>query len=163
MSAVQLRSLLSIPITPKNFAPFGQVIFASEDGTPFGPDDAQLVLDRGIPRFYIMRLHNRGLTFKTITRHQQCTQCLGSLAGKEWLLGVAPPSPDRQPNPQNIQAFKIPGNCFIKLNLGTWHAGPYFEGEWVDFYNLELTDTNISDHETVDLWEMLGVEFAIQS
>ena len=73
MAAVQLRSLPPISITPQTFAPFGQVIFPSEDGMPFGPEDAQLVLDRGIPRFYIMQLHNRGLTFKTITRqHAKC-------------------------------------------------------------------------------------------
>ncbi|WP_420224243.1 hypothetical protein [Pigmentiphaga litoralis] len=26
------------------------------------------------------------------------------------------------------------------LNLGTWHAGPYFDGETASFFNLELAD-----------------------
>ena len=130
MTEIQLRSLPAIPITPKNFAPFGQVITASEDGTPYGADDAQLSLDRGIPRFYIMRLHHRGLRFATITRHMQCTQCLGSLNGQPWMLGVAPPSSASQPDPDKIQAFQIPGTD-SEVFHGQWplpwrrrHRGP---------------------------------------
>jgi len=48
-------------------------------------------------------------------------------------------------------SLRIPGNYFIKLNQGTWHAGPYFDDEFVDFYNLELSDTNINDHHTYNL------------
>lgn len=149
-------------ITPATFKPYGQLITATADGQAFDQTDAQLVLDRGIPRFYIMRLHQRGRSFSHITRHQQCTQCLGSLEGKEWMLGVAPASAAQAPDLEAIVAFRIPGNCFIKLNVGTWHAGPYFEAEWVDFYNLELSDTNITDHDTVDLREF-GVQFEICS
>ena len=162
MNEIQMRSLPATPITPENFAPFGQMITASEDGTPYGADDAQLSLNRGIPRFYIMRLHHRGQSFSSITRHKQCTQCLGSLEGKSWMLGVAPPSSASQPDPNTIQAFRIPGNCFIKLNVGTWHAGPYFKADSVDFYNLELSDTNTVDHETVNLTAVFGVEFEIE-
>ncbi|MEM9567166.1 MAG: ureidoglycolate lyase [Cyanobacteria bacterium P01_E01_bin.34] len=162
MTKPQLRSLSSIPITPANFAPFGQMITASKDGAPYSSEDAQLTLDRGVPRFYIMRLHHRGQRFTTITRHMQCTQCLGSLEGQSWMLGVAPPSSEPQPDPDQIQAFQIPGSCFIKLNVGTWHAGPYFKSESVDFYNLELSNTNVVDHDTVNLRAVFGVEFEIE-
>lgn len=44
---------------------------------------------------------------------------------------------------------RIPPGKFIKLHEGTWHAGPLFEGEnSVAFYNLELADTNVEDHNT---------------
>ena len=136
-------------ITSENFSPYGQVIFASKDGKTFDAEDAQLRLDKGIPRFYIMQLQKRGTKFHTITRHMQCTQCLGSLQGKDWLIAVCPPNNDvNKPELTKMKAFRIPGNCFIKLNLGTWHAGPYFEHDVVDFYNLELSDTNIDDHYT---------------
>jgi ureidoglycolate hydrolase len=136
-------------ITPQAFSPYGQVISASKDGKIFDSEDAQLVLDKGIPRFYIMQLQKRGTKFHTITRHVQCTQCLGSLQGKDWLIAVCPPNNQlNEPELAKIKAFRIPGNCFIKLNIGTWHAGPYFEHEVVDFYNLELSDTNIVDHYT---------------
>lgn len=156
-----IQLLQSRSITVEEFAPFGQVIFPNEDGKPFDQQDAQLRLDNGTPRFYLMRLQHRGRRFSRITRHQQCTQCLGALGGQEWLLAVAPPHPHRQPDLGAIAAFRIPGHCFVKLELGTWHAGPYFEQAWVDFYNLELSDTNVVDHETCNLIEMFGTEFEI--
>jgi ureidoglycolate hydrolase len=159
---IPLTQKLSAPlITPEAFQPFGQVIFASPDNRAYGPDDAQLNVEQGIPRFYIMRLYNQGRTFTRITRHQRCTQCLGSIQGKDWLMAVAPASAQSQPDWSAIAAFKIPGNCFIKLNLGTWHSGPYFDEDYVDFYNLELSDTNINDHDTCDLFATYGVTLEI--
>ena len=156
-----LHRLSAQPISPESFAPFGQVIFPSADGAVFGPNDAQLQLDRGIPRFYIMILEAKGTRFRTITRHQRCTQCLGALEGKDWLMAVAPPGAAEHPNPQEIRAFHIPGNCFIKLEVGTWHAGPYFRHPAVSFYNLELSDTNETDHQTCNLAGEFGLEFEI--
>jgi len=156
-----LKSLKAEPISPTEFAPFGQVIFPSKDGAAYGPDDAQLKLDEGIPRFYIMRLEAKGRQFHKITRHQRCTQCLGSLAGADWLMAVAPPNDSVDPDPQAIRAFQIPGDCFIKLHVGTWHAGPLFDAPTVDFYNLELSDTNIIDHHTCNLRSRFHVEFEI--
>ncbi|EKQ70686.1 ureidoglycolate hydrolase [Leptolyngbyaceae cyanobacterium JSC-12] len=161
METYLLLKLHPQPITPETFRPFGQVISASEDGELHGSADAQLQLQNGIPRFYIMRLHHRGLKFGKITRHQQVTQCLGSLNGQEWFIAVAHPSDDPIPDWESITAFRIPGNCFIKLEMGTWHAGPYFEAPTVDFYNLELSDTNIVDHDTCNLLETYGVEYEI--
>jgi ureidoglycolate hydrolase len=135
------------------------VIFASEEDSSYNSQDAQLCLDQGIPRFYLMRLRHRGLKFNTITRHTRCTQCLGSLDDKEWFMAVARPDhTNLVPEWESITAFRIPGNCFIKLDIGTWHAGPYFEQPTVDFYNLELSDTNVVDHDTCDLMETYGVE-----
>jgi len=148
-------------ITAEAFRPFGQLIQASNDGKKFDREDAQLWLEEGIPRFYIMRLKQRGRQFHKITRHLLCTQCLGSLEGREWLIVVAPPGDTASPAIADLTAFRIPGNCFIKLEIGTWHAGPYFDENVVDFYNLELSDTNIVDHDTCDLRSTYGVEFEI--
>jgi ureidoglycolate hydrolase len=148
-------------ITPEKFQPYGQLITPAKDGQAYSHEDAQLDLTKGTPRFYIMRLHHRGRIFHKITRHNLCTQCLGSLAGKDWLIAVAPPSEASQPDITNMAAFRIPGDCFIKLEVGTWHAGPYFEHEVVDFYNLELSDTNVVDHFTYDFLESQNLEFKI--
>lgn len=46
-------------------------------------------------------------------------------------------------------ACRVPPGVFIKLNVGTWHAGPLMDdGASVAFYNLELSDTNVVDHQT---------------
>lgn len=159
-----VKQLQAQSIAKENFLPYGQVIFPSANEKLFDHEDAQLVLDRGIPRFYIMRLQKRGRKFHAITRHRLCTQCLGSLNGKEWLIAVCPPNNnEKKPALADITAFRIPGNCFIKLAVGTWHAGPYFDSEVIDFYNLELSDTNLVDHFTYNLRQSENLEFEILS
>jgi ureidoglycolate hydrolase len=159
-----VKKLQAQLITPESFQRYGQVIFPSVDGKAFDAEDAQLNLQNGIPRFYIMQLQKRGRKFSKITRHVQSTQCLGSLEGKDWLIAVCPPHNDlHEPVLEEIAAFQIPGNCFIKLNEGTWHAGPYFDHEFVDFYNLELADTNVVDHFTHDFLKSHKLEFEIMN
>ncbi|KAF5733774.1 hypothetical protein HS088_TW16G00214 [Tripterygium wilfordii] len=161
--AVKLRP---IEATAESFEDYGQVIEASPDGEEFGPRDAQLDLSRGIPRFYIMHLQDRPLKFSAITHHANVTQCLGSTGGHVWYLGVAKPSIVDSGEVQNyssgeivqskcghfyespaiddVRVFRISGPKFLKLNRGTWHAGPLFKADTMDFYNLELSNTNIA-------------------
>jgi ureidoglycolate hydrolase len=155
------QPLTAQPLTPETFQAYGQVITPAPDGKPFDGEDAQLILSPGIPRFYIMRLHHRGRQFDRITRHQHCTQCLGAIQGQTWFLGVAPPSQEAYPDLEQLQVFRITGHCFIKLHQGTWHAGPYFDQETIDFYNLELSDTNVTDHFTHHLAQKDGIQFKI--
>lgn len=117
-------------------------------------------------RFYIMHLEDKPLKFSSITHHASVTQCLGATSGDVWYLVVAKPSvidPNEikgtvgadvvqsraghfyvPPSVEELQAFRISGPKFLKLNKGTWHAGPLFLGKAMDFYNLELTNTNVS-------------------
>ncbi|TVU36708.1 hypothetical protein EJB05_18653, partial [Eragrostis curvula] len=182
---VRMVRLRAVEATPESFAPFGQVIAASPDGDQFGPHDAQLDLSRGIPRFYIMRLENRPLQFSSITHHASVTQCLGSIGGQDWYLGVAKPSiveaPEQSggeegrkpvqsraghyylpPDPAEVCVFRVSGPKFLKLHRGTWHAGPLFKADAVDFYNLELSDTNVVDHTTHYFKKQDGITFVIE-
>ena len=159
--SLTLKQLKADWINSENFKPYGQLITASIDGKPFDQEDAQLNLSQGIPRFYIMRLEQKRCKFSRITRHEHCTQCLGSLEGKDWLMAVASPSLSNEPDLEKLAAFRIPGNCFIKLDVGTWHAGPYFDHNFIDFYNLELSDTNVVDHFTHDFSKSHQLKFEI--
>jgi len=153
-------------ITREAFAPFGELIEPGEDGAPFGAADARLELGAGTPRFYIMRLPRRGLVFHQITRHRRVTQCLASVGGGTWLLAVAPPldidAPRAEPAQDQIRGFRIPGDVAVKLHRGTWHAGPFFEAEEMSFFNLELTDTNETDHQSSALIRRFGLPFRFQ-
>jgi ureidoglycolate hydrolase len=162
MTAAPTRRVLTPQLaTPASFAAFGQVILPAEDGVPFGPDDAQLDLAQGTPRFYAMRLRRRDSVFSRITRHRRVTQCLGAMLGTPWFIAVAPPDPSAErPDPGAIRGFLVTGDRFIMLRAGTWHAGPFLEGEVADFYNLELADTNLTDHQTCHLDREFGLEYA---
>ena len=150
-----------VEATPQSFARYGQVVMPRPDDAPFGPDDAALELTQGTPRFYAMQLKHRGTVFRHITRHRRVTQCLGAMLGTEWMLGVAAPDPASDvPRLDTLAAFRVPGDRFIKLHKGTWHAGPYFAAPAALFFNLELIDTNLVDHQTCDLAALWGLEFA---
>ncbi|CAO2197059.1 unnamed protein product [Urochloa humidicola] len=189
-AAVRVVTLRAVEATPESFAPFGQVV-AGSDGAKYGPDDAQLDLSRGIPRFYLMRLENQPLKFSSITHHANVTQCLGSIGGQDWYLGVAKPSlvdgasSDEQslshftsgvakpaqsraghyylpPDPAEVCVFRVSGLKFLKLHRGTWHAGPLFRADAMDFYNLELSNTNEVDHTTHRFRKHDGVTFVVE-
>ncbi|CAL0316085.1 unnamed protein product [Lupinus luteus] len=177
-------TVTAIEATPSTFKEFGQVVEPSPDCDEFGPRDAQLDLSAGTPRFYIMHLENRPLKFSTITHHASVTQCLGSIGARVWYLGVAKPSildsneinndTDNKvvqsrsghsyvpPAVEDVRVFKVSGPKFLKFNRGTWHAGPLFTADTMDFYNLELSNTNVIDHTTHNFKKDNGVVFSIQ-
>lgn len=167
MTLTTLR-LKAEPATPESIAPYGTLITPGEDGTPFGPGDAVLDLGRGTPRLYIMRLNRKPLLVRGITRHCRVTQCLAAMGGKDWFVCLAAPqdspsggnAPER-PDPARIACFRIGGGVALALKRGSWHAGPFFEAESVDFLNLELSDTNETDHHTVRLDQEFGTVIEI--
>ncbi|KAJ8766024.1 hypothetical protein K2173_020540 [Erythroxylum novogranatense] len=180
MSETKILKLEPIEATPESFKEFGQVIEPSQDGEEFGPRDALLNLSHGIPRFYIMRLEDRALEFFNITHHANVTQCLGSIGGHVWYLGVAKASIVHAnpgggsdviksrcghfyvpPAVEEVRVFRISGPKFVKLERGTWHAGPLFTAKAMDFYNLELSNTNVVDHTTHNFKKHNGVIFSI--
>lgn len=155
--AYAIQTLEAQTLTATAFAPFGTVIPPKPDGVAFGPDDGQLDLAGGQPRFYCMIVPSRGLLVTEITRHRHVTQALASCGGQEWLLAVAPPADAEEPPLEAIRAFRIPGDVAVMLYKGAWHAGPLFEAGERSFFNLELSDTNIVDHHTCKLTQRYGV------
>lgn len=164
MADIVERAIETQVLTDTDFAPFGVVIRPTPDGALAGPIDRALDLSEGRPRFYILALEERSLRIKGITRHHQTTQVLASVGGADWFIVVAPPSPDKAaPKLDAVRAFRIPGDVAILMKRGTWHAGPYFLGPAMSFFNLELEDTNIVDHDTCSLPATFGVTFALST
>jgi ureidoglycolate hydrolase len=149
------------PLSAERFAPYGRVLSAQPDGTPFTADEAALDLSAGTPRFYVMTLAHGRTSFTRITRHHRVTQCLASVGGAPWRLAVAPARPGSAvdaPALADLRGFEVPGDVAVLLYRGTWHAGPFFDGPELAFFNLELSDTNVTDHDTSDLAGRFGVD-----
>ncbi len=152
------------PLTDESFLPFGVVLRALEDGTPFTAEEAALDVSEGTPRFYLMTLRDKPLQFTRITRHLHTTQTLMSVGGDTWYIAVAPAgdlSEDGFPLLEDIRAFAVPGDVAITMKKGTWHSGPYFEPQELAFVNLELSDTNVVDHHSYQLDRELNVRVVI--
>ncbi len=170
MTSAVVHKIPIRPLTAEAFAPYGQIVSARQAGGQSAesqadhakdPTEAQLVLSNGQPRLWIMRLNRIGVRFKRIARHRKVTQCLGALGGKSWLIGVAPPSDladSGRPRIEDIVGFRVPGDCMIKLHVATWHAGPHFTDDAIDFVNLELMNTNTADFHAAEL----GVECELE-
>jgi ureidoglycolate hydrolase len=146
---VEMQRIAVNDLSAEGFAPFGMVGQSLADGA-HGAGDVVLDLSHGQPRFYLMRLADRGTVFDLMARHDRVTQCLGTIDGLPWLIAVAP-ADVAAPRITDIGAFRIPADCFVTLACGTWHAGPYFTEGQRDFYNLELADTNTADYTTCHL------------
>ena len=159
------RHMLDVrELTAEAFAPYGQVIAPLRTGgqgaeTGYDPETSAredgrcMIHSRGSPLPRTSFAHV-GLGFTRIARHRRVTQCLGSLGGKEWLIGVAPPGDlgdDARPRIEDIAAFRVPGDRLIKLHVATWHAGPHFVHDECLFFNLENLDTNRRDFHAVPL------------
>jgi len=163
MTILAVTELPAQALEPKEFAPFGEIIYpraagSQFDSNPYDPEtsgkEPKLILTNGTPRLWIMDLKKNGLAFSKMARHRRVSQCLGSMQGNEWFIGVAPPSDladGTQPEIGRIPAFRIPGNCLIKLHVATWHAGPHFVHDECLFFNLENLDTNKRDFEDCNL------------
>lgn len=150
-------------ITREAFAPYGELIEPSPYGKPYDGLDAQLQFSEGKPRLYIMRSPRHGMEFDRITRHLKVTQCLGARNDRDWVIAVAPPeNTSNRPDVSRLVAFRVPGETTIKLHVGTWHAGPYFTWDYVDFFNLELSDTNQTDSEHYSFSENEGCIFRFE-
>jgi ureidoglycolate hydrolase len=163
MIAPGVRGIAAQLLEPKSFAPYGNIIKARRatgqfEHNPYDPEtsaeEPRLTLTNGTPRLWIMDLKRTGLIFTSLARHRRVSQCLGSLQGKEWFIAVAPPndvSDGVRPDIDSIAAFRIPGDCVIKLHVATWHAGPHFVHDECLFFNLENLDTNKRDFDTANL------------
>ena len=58
----------------------------------------------------------------------------------------------KPPQEGDIEVFRIRPPQLVQLNVSTWHAGPFFRPEVMDFFNLELRDTNVSHVDILEVW-----------
>jgi hypothetical protein len=156
-----MTTLTPLSITDSAFLDYGQPIFPVGDLEPYSSNDAKLYFDAGPIRFYIMNLDNPGMSLIKMTRHTHCSQCLASADAEPWWIPVAAPNLETDAiDPSTIRLFRVEPRQAIKLTPGTWHAGPYFKSTKAMFYNLELSNTKVADHETRSVPHAINLELS---
>ncbi|KAK7846492.1 hypothetical protein CFP56_007885 [Quercus suber] len=136
----------AIEATTDSFEEYGQVIEASPDGDEFGPQDAQLDLSR---------VSNLNDSLSGLYSIKDDTGGNNEIVQSRCGHFYVPPAVE------SVRVFRVEGSKFLKLNRGTWHAGPLFKADTMDFYNLELSNTNVVDHTTHNFKRENGVAFLI--
>ena len=131
--------------------------------TPHSSCDAELKFNGDNLRYYVMRLHRRAAVLGSMTRHIQATQCLGSADAQPWWLAVATAKlQSEQLDHSTVQLVKVQPGEAVKLHQGTWHAGPFFLATTALFFNLELSDTNLVDHNSQPLNQKLKLQLSYE-
>ena len=144
-----MEILTALRLNECNFEQFGTAILPVDDMTPHSIADAELIFNGANLRYYVMRLRRRPAMLGSMTRHTQATQCLSSADAQPWWLAVASAKlASEQLNHITVQLVNVQPGEAVKLHQGTWHAGPFFLTPTALFFNLELSDTNISDHNS---------------
>jgi ureidoglycolate hydrolase len=144
-----MEILTALRLNECNFEQFGTAILPVDDMTPHSISDAELIFNGSNLRYYVMRLRRRPAMLGSMTRHIHATQCLSSADAQPWWLAVASAKlASEQLNHITVQLVNVQPGEAVKLHQGTWHAGPFFLTPTALFFNLELSDTNISDHNS---------------
>jgi ureidoglycolate hydrolase len=144
-----MEILTALRLNECNFEQFGTAILPVDDMTPHSIGDAELIFNGSNLRYYVMRLRRRPAMLGSMTRHIHATQCLSSADAQPWWLAVASAKlASEQLNHITVQLVNVQPGEAVKLHQGTWHAGPFFLTPTALFFNLELSDTNISDHNS---------------
>ena len=119
---VRIHRIKAEMMTPASFAPFGQVIDASDVPDEIAPVDFR----GGELRFNATLLPYRGLEFSQMEQHFHVTQAFLPLSGPPAVVAVAAPTdqndPDAIPEPEQCHAFLIDGTKGYILKKGTWHS-----------------------------------------
>jgi ureidoglycolate hydrolase len=81
---------------------------------------------------------------------------LSSADAQPWWLAVAAANlQSEQLDHSTVKLVGVQPSEAVKLHQGTWHAGPFFLAATALFYNLELSDTNLTDHNSKSLKKKL--------
>ena len=131
MNPRNIVTLAVAPLSAAAFAPFGDVIEASEAARHFSinggnteryHDLAQLQVDAaGHAIVSLFRGQPRALPFtmSMLERHPKGSQAFMPLQGRRYLVAVAPPGPSV--DIADIRVFLAQGNQGVNYAAGTWH------------------------------------------
>ena len=160
---MSMETLTALNLDQCDFTRFGTAILPVDDMTPHSSCDAELKFNGDNLRYYVMRLHRRAAVLGSMTRHIQATQCLGSADAQPWWLAVATAKlQSEQLDHSTVQLVKVEPGEAVKLHQGTWHAGPFFLATTALFFNLELSDTNLADHNSQPLNQKLKLQLSYE-
>jgi ureidoglycolate lyase len=132
--AVRERRLALEPATPEALAPFGQLLGRQQTIRPIGVSfyEGSVATSRpvdyhcsGATQLSLSSLNPRPGRVRFLERHFQHTQTFVPLAGKPFVLVMAPPGAADMPDFNAVRAFQFDGTAGFMMFVGTWHEFPF--------------------------------------
>lgn len=137
MNEPKTLETLRLPLhraTPEALAPFGGWLGPQAAITPSGVDYYRGAVAMSQPVDFacsgevvvtLTSLRRRPLQVHYLERHFLHTQTFISLAGKPFIVVLAPPCEDDMPDLAAVRAFEFDGSAGLCLAVGTWHEFPF--------------------------------------
>jgi len=118
-------TIVAKPLTPEEFAPFGDVLAPPADfGRIYYDEGLRTLRPAARPSLAVSHakfLHTLPLEAKVMERHEFSSQSFVPLDVSRWLVIVAPPDADGGPEPLRAVAFVAGPGQGVTYHVGTWH------------------------------------------
>src|SRR5881409_4126406 len=123
-----MMRIVATPLTPKSFAPYGDVLMAPDDfGRAYFDAGLQTSRSTARPSLSVSRvrpLTSLPLEAKVLERHEFSSQSFLPLDVSRWLVVVAPSAADGGPDAARAVAFLAGPGHGVTYHAGTWHPPP---------------------------------------
>jgi len=117
--------IVAVPLTPKAFAPYGDVLTPPDDfGRAYFDEGLQTSRSTARPSLSVSRvrpLTSLPLEAKVLERHEFLSQSFLPLDVARWLVVVAPSAADGGPDAARAVAFLAGPGHGVTYHAGTWH------------------------------------------
>ncbi len=117
--------IVAVPLTPKAFAPYGDVLTPPDDfGRAYFDEGLQTSRSTARPSLSLSRvrpLTSLPLEAKVLERHEFSSQSFLPLDVARWLVVVAPSAADGGPDAARAVAFLAGPGHGVTYHAGTWH------------------------------------------
>lgn len=108
-------------------------------------------------RLSVARVHPRAPQVEYLERHFKHTQAFLPLNGAPYVVVMAPPGGDVQPDPAAVRAFRFRGDQGFLMHIGTWHEFPFALATPVELVVVLRNETN-RDLDAVADGEAVGAD-----
>jgi len=152
------------PLTPKAFAPFGQVLMGLGEGPERHEFAARFDNPRpnAKPNFTFLRgkMTEWPVAVRALERHVHSNQVFVPMNGTCYLVAVCPADAQGDPDLARLQAFVATGAQAVNIDTNVWHAPNTVLGAPGEFIMQRNDDGSAADTELRQLAKPIRVDLA---
>ena len=156
-----MRRVVLEPLTPKAFAPFGEVLTRPVQGRTYfdrALSNARPLAAPSVSIAVIEDVARLPFTASQMERHQFSSQTFIPLDASRWIVAVAPHAEEGGPETQHLRAFLAEADQGITYSADVWHHPLTVLEQPATFAVLMWRDGTSADEDFVTLAEPIRFE-----